>query len=352
MDSPQRQPPSLSTIAAAAGCSVSTASRALRAHPSLKPETIRRVQEAAHRLGYRVNPLVSGVMRQIRGLGHHSWHGAIAYLTYGETSQAWRRHLTYTAFYEGARARAEELGFHVEEIWADEPGLTPARLGGILQSRGITGVVVGPTPGLPAPPRLDWGDFAAVKIGVPIPGLPLPCAVSNQFRAMQQVLERLRLLGYRRVGLVLQEHQNIKTSSLWLAPFSLYEQHIRPADRVAPLILDQWREAKFAAWFRRHRPEVVVGLRAELVRWLDHLNIRVPDQVGFVHLDRTTEPGSYAGIDQRPREIGAAAIDLVVSRLLANERNLQSTQRTVLIDGVWTDGPTVRPLRPTALGGA
>ncbi|WP_225755235.1 LacI family DNA-binding transcriptional regulator [Actinotalea sp. Marseille-Q4924] len=44
-------------VAAAAGVSPATASRALSGHPSVAPELARRVTEASARLGYRANPL-------------------------------------------------------------------------------------------------------------------------------------------------------------------------------------------------------------------------------------------------------------------------------------------------------
>ena len=337
--------PTLATIAAVAGCSVSTVSRALRGSESLPAKTIDRIQRVAARLGYRSNPLVTEVMRHIRGSHIASSRGTLAYLVFGVERGEWRKHLTFVGFFEGARARAEELGFTLEEFWADAPALSPARLSQILRTRGITGVIVGPAPGLPAAPKLNWADFAPVKIGVPFLDLPLPCAVSNHYRGMLQVIDRLKTLGYRRLGLVLQEHQNLKTSALWLAPLAYHEQHLRPTDRVAPLVLKKWREADFARWFRAHQPEVVIGLRSELITWLARLGQRVPEQVGFVHLDRCTEPGDFAGVDQKPREVGAAAVDLVVNRLLANERNLQLAPRQLLVEGVWVDGPTVRAVR-------
>lgn len=338
----------LAAIAAAAGCSVSTVSRALRRSPVLPGRTIQRIQRIANRLGYRTNPLVTQVMRHMRGAHIASSRGTLAYLAFGPTGDAWQRHLTFVGFFEGARARAMELGFTVEEFWADNPAMSPVRLGQILRARGITGVIVGPSPGLPAAPRLAWADFAPVKIGVPFLDLPLPCAVSNHYRGMLRVIERLTALGYRRLGLVLQEHQNIKTSALWLAPLAYHEQHLRPGDRVAPLVMKRWREADFTRWFRAHRPEVVIGLRSELITWLEHLGQDVPAKVGFVHLDRCTEPGDYAGIDQKPREVGAAAVDMVVHRLLANERNLQPAPRQLLVEGVWVDGPTVRACKARA----
>lgn len=335
----------LATIAAAAGCSVSTVSRALRDSPALPARTIGRIKRLARRLNYQTNPLVTEVMRHLRGGHLAASRGTVAYLVFGGTRNEWRQHLTFVGFFEGAQVRARELGFSLEEFWADDPAMSPARLSQILRARGITGVLVGPSPGLPAAPRLDWGDFAPVKVGVPFLDLPLPCAVSNHYRGMLRVIDRLNALGYRRLGLVLQEHQNIKTSALWLAPLAYHEQHLRPGDRVAPLVMKRWREADFARWFRTHRPEVVIGLRSELITWLVHLGKQVPADVGFVHLDRCTEPGNYAGIDQKPREVGAAAVDMVVNRLLANERNLQPAPRQLLVEGVWVHGPTVRRLR-------
>lgn len=345
MANPPQPVPTLATIAAVVGCSTSTVSRALRGNRSLPPATIAKVHRAALALGYRPNPLVSDMMRRMREFGRPMPRGTLAYLVFGIERDDWQRHLTFVGFYKGASARAEELGFQLELFWADAPGLKAARLTQILRARGIAGVVVGPTPGLPRAPQLDWQHFAAVKIGVPFPELPLPCAVSNHFRGMLRVLEQLQALGYRRLGLVLQEHQNTKTSGMWLAPFALHEHHIRPADRVAPLLLSKWREADFARWYREHRPEVVIGLRRELITWLDRLGAAVPDRVGFVHLDRCTEEGDFAGLDQKPREVGAAAIDLLAQRLLANERSFPSLSKQLLVDSVWIDGPTLRSRR-------
>ncbi len=340
---PETRRPTLATIAALARVSEATASRALRSHTSLSPETIRRVQRIADRIGYRSNPLISSVMRQFRDTRSAGSLGNIGYLTFGPSATAWREHLTFLGFFEGAKARAEELGFFVDEIWAEEPDLSSKRLGEILRARGITGVLLGPAPGLPRAPQLDWADLAPVKIGVPYPNLPLPCAMPNQYHAMQRVLERLDTYGYRRPGLVLSSHQNVKTSAMWLTPFSYHVQHTPPEDRVAPLILEEWSEKTFVRWFESHRPEAIIGLRRELITWVERLGLRVPKDVGFVHLDLRTESGAFAGMDQRPRQTGAAAFDLVMGRLLANERGLPETQRLLLIDSVWMDGPTLKP---------
>ena len=88
----------------------------------------------------------------------------------------------------------------------------------------------------------------------------------------------------------------------------------------------------------------MIGLRKELLVWLTALGVRVPADIGFAHLDVCTERGDFAGIDQRPTEIGAAAFDLVFSRLLANERGLPGDPWTLLSSGAWAAGPTVRKM--------
>jgi LacI family transcriptional regulator len=343
MDLPHSPP--LSAIATEAGVSTSTASRALHGGHHLRPETVRRVTAVARRLGYQRNPVISEVMRRMRGRHGAPLIGNIAYLTWGPTRDGWREHLTFLRFFEGAQARAQAIGFSLEEIWAGEAGLSPRRLQAILRARGIVGVVVAAVPGAPEPPRLDWSELAAVKVGVPVAGLALPNAGHDQFRGMVMTLDQLKARGYRRLGLVLQTHQNVKTAERWLAPLVLHQQQRPSADRVAPLITDDWSEAEFARWFKRQQPDVVIGLRKELIAWLGHLGQRVPADVGFAHLDRCTESGDHAGIDQRPAEIGAAAVDLVIRRLNANERGLAPAPWLLANEGVWVDGPTLRAPR-------
>ena len=58
--------------------------------------------------------------------------------------------------------------------------------------------------------------------------------MSNHYRGMLQVIDRLKALGYRRLGLVLQDHQNIKTSALWLALFVIPMFLFTPDSAGAP----------------------------------------------------------------------------------------------------------------------
>ncbi|AEI13087.1 LacI family DNA-binding transcriptional regulator [Cellulomonas gilvus] len=93
------RPPAMSDVALAAGVSHQTVSRVLNGHPSVRPETRERVQEAIARLGYRRNSAARTlVTRRTDTLGVVTPASAL----YGPTS-------TLVAFEEAAR----EAGWYV-----------------------------------------------------------------------------------------------------------------------------------------------------------------------------------------------------------------------------------------------
>ncbi len=332
--------PTLAAIAATAGVSKSTVSRALRGHAAIPAATVLRLTKVAQALGYRRSPLVGEVMRRIRGRGHFRGLAPVAYLTFDATPQAWRRQHTFMRFFDGARARAMQLGLQVEPFWMNEPGLTPQRAADIFEARGIEALLVGPTTGWARVPELEWARFCAVKVGTPLPGLPLPCACHHHFQGMTLLLAELARRGYRRPGLVLRDYQEAKTGGAWSAPLLRHQQQLASADRVPPLWLKDLSAGVFARWFKRHRPDVVIGQGNELPAWLEDLGRRVPADTGFADLDCCSP--DRAGINQHSPAIGAAAVDLLLGRLLAHERGLPATGSIFMVEGTWADGPTIR----------
>lgn len=341
--------PTLHDVARRAGVSPSTASRALRGSAAIAASTCARVQEAAGALGYEANPIISDVMRWARSRGRSTKLGTIAYLTFHDTRTAWHSNPTYQAFFEGANEQAANLGFSLEPVWAAEPGLHARRLTDILQARAITGVVVGPRPRPPTTPILNWQPFYTASVGVPLPGVNLPQAASHYLRSMECLIGALTGLGYRRIGLAVHRSLVPPTDHGWLAALALYQQELPPADRVPPLTPTAWHEAILATWLEQHRPDVVIGQRADdVLPLLMRLGLRVPDDIGFALLSRPPVRDAPAGIDQRPRQIGAAAVDLIAQQFFTGDPGLPSSPRFILIEGEWNEGPTVRAVAARA----
>lgn len=334
--------PTLEMIARAVGVSPSTASRALHHHPAIAASTVARVQATAKAMGYRTNPIVSDLMRRIRGRGRTLHLGMIAFLTFHDSMSGWKNTLIYREFFEGAKQRAQDLGFDLESVWAAQPGVTPARLNAILEARGIRGVIVGPRPTPPDPDLIDWNRWAAACIGMPIEGRTLHIANSNRLRTMERLLAVLHTRGYRRIGLALRPGQ-AQVDHGWQSAM-LYYQHLRPVDQRVPMLSRElWHKHKVAEWVKAHRPDVIIGMAKCLPDWIQCTGARIPEDIGFIHLALEFEAGHPAGIDQHPRLIGAAAVDLVVNHILSNEQGLPSHPRSLTIEGTWIEGPTVRP---------
>lgn len=334
--------PTLRTVARLAEVSTSTVSRALHSHPLLNPETTARIRAIAARVGYRANPLISDVMRRVRRRGQLHDLGTIAYLTFHSTPTGWRENSTYEGFFAGARQRASELGFNLEPVWAGEPHLSARRLAQILRTRGITGVIIGPRPSGYVATLPDWSQFSVAVVGMPLPGALLHRAGSHHLQSMERLLAALAARGYRRPGLALRTAQMPPTDRGWLAAWEFHASR-QPASRRVPVLeLPTLSTDRFARWFRRHRPDVVVGLEEEFLPWLAALGKNVPADVGFARLSRPLDGTGPSGIHQFPVALGSAAVDLVTNQIFSHEQGVPTTPRMLLIEGRWVDGSTTR----------
>lgn len=336
----------LKEIASEAGVSLMTVSRALRGEPRVSRDTGARIRRIAERLRYRPNPLVSALMRSRRARQAEPRDLKLAFVTAFPTRDGWQAVRLYREFFAGAKLEAERSGYGLEEFWVTAPGMTPRRLSQVLQTRNIRGVLLAPLPASQGRLDLDWQHFCGVAFGYSIAAPALHRVSNHQFRSMRLLLAHLSELGYRRPGLALARSLDERVLHQWLGGF-LVEQKSR-CERHIPLCLipdEKWNRERFAHWLQRHRPDVVIGHQEELLEWLHHASHRVPEDIGFVHLDCPTADGSLSGLYQNGPEIGAAAADMLVDMLHRNETGLPTVPRTVVMDGSWCAGATTRRLR-------
>jgi LacI family transcriptional regulator len=334
-------------VAQAAGVSVMTVSLALRHDPSIPLATRERVLATAARVGYRRNPLVSALMAGLRG-----WHPrgqdahVIAYVNNFEAGGVTRQQLaTLNRFHAGAAQGAAQHGYALEQFKMSADGLSEARLEKVLTARGIRGVIFAPFPTSGSALILPWTNHALAAIGYSLARPPLHRAVNHQVRSFRLAMAELLALGYRRIGLVMSQHEDARVEHNWISSVLLAQYEHAGAGRSFPLFFaDRIEREALLAWLRHHRPEVVVstepGVRA-LVR-----QVRRGDghRMGFAHLHLTSGLDGCSGIDQNNERVGAAAVDLVVEQLHANSFGIPANPKTVLIEGRWVAGSTV--LRP------
>ncbi|MES2697804.1 MAG: LacI family DNA-binding transcriptional regulator [Verrucomicrobiota bacterium] len=338
---------SLRTIARLAGVSVSTASRALHDHPVISAPVRKKIKDLARRRGYQINPLVAQVYSEARAGRGFRHLGTLAYVTAYDTRDWWKAHPTLRGFHAGVVERAKETGLGVDEFWAHEPGLKGKRLTQILRARGIGGVVLAPVPARTAAEMLEWKYFSAALIGESVLTPRLNRAVPNQRHAVQVALQHLTQLGYRRIGLVLRRRYHAMTDYNMLSAFLVFQFGI-PADQRVPVETpDDWNEQNFMAWFKRHKPDAIIGAVHLAPEWLARAGVQCPRDVGLTVLDWDEETReTFAAVDQNAAASGAAAVDIVLSQMRRNERGIPAIPRTVLVDTHWRPGRSVREVGP------
>ncbi|MCX6937966.1 MAG: LacI family DNA-binding transcriptional regulator [Verrucomicrobia bacterium] len=337
---PQRTRLTLRDVAERAGVSIMTVSLALRDQPSLPQATRERIRALAAEMGYRPDPALAA-LNHYRAKGRRAERGAIlAYLTAFETRDGWKQGFLQRTF-EGARSRAEELGYRLEHFWLKEPGMTPQRMGGILQARGIRGVAVAP---LPRPGRLEfpWEHFSAVAVGPSLVTPALHSACNNHYQSMLLALERTTAAGYRRIGLILDPEVDQRHQQKYLAAFTMFQMtKLGESTRLPPLLLNNPSAAAVRPWLEAHAPDVVLCHDERGLDWLKPGGAAVPEQMGFVSLIRGGNQ-AIAGIETFPGQIAAAAINRLNQLLHDNETGVPELPTCVMLNGSWMAGTTCK----------
>ena len=331
---------SMEMIARQLGLSKVTVSNAMRGSGRISEGTREKVLKLAAELGYRPNPLVTALMSDLRRK-RSGRRCTLGFLNFFPGREDWREHPTFVQFHEGAKRRADELGYRIELHWQGEVGGNNKRLGNILYARGIPGLVLAPLPANAIKIDLDWSRFATVAIGHTFREFNPHRASNHQFHSIRLAMDKLVATGVKRIGLVVPKLDDEKVENAWVSGYIAAQLH-HGLPAIAP-----WRDTTFNArsvvpWVRGQKVEVVVSTNHHVMRWMLADGLRVPGDVGFAHLDWSPEKGEMAGVNQCSDVIGAAAVDLLIEQLNNNEAGIPVRAKTVMIDGVWHDGPSLK----------
>jgi len=325
--------------------SAMTASRSLRNDPKVLPKTRERVLAAAAKLGYRPDPLLSSLSARRRGRRPPAEDCVIPYITNWLERDAWRAVPHFAAQFAGAKRRAEELGYRLDHFWLRENGLSPARFSQIMYHRGIRSVLIAPVQAAAGHIRLSWDLFAAVKFGYSLRYPALHYIADHQFYSMRLVCRELAHVGYRRLGLFIEEASDKRSMGQWSAAFFHDQLRLPAAERVPPLLtrdsIPRSREI-FVEWLETHRPDVVISVDNVVGEWIREAGFELPQEIGFANLDLPDPSGTLAGIYQNPELAGSEAVDLVHRLMQRHEYGIPTQARAVLTHGTWVSGSSVR----------
>lgn len=325
-------------LARAAGVSKMTVSRAMRGERGISAETQRRIREIAERLGYRPDPAVSQLMGRLRKSKATALE-PLAWLTTYPTLGGWRSNPGTNAMFQGATEQARRLGYRLEEFSMRTPGMTPRRMSSILYHQGIRGIVLAPLLEHGAIEGFAWQHFATACCGHSLLSPALHRVSVDQYDVFRLAWKQLAARGYQRIGLCVSANDNHRIGRRWEAALSVESASLPPADRVPPMLTDDWTYDTFRRWHKATRPDAVLSF-IDGWNWLNQAGVKIPDECGFALL-RMDGNNTIAGVDHRFSDIGAAAVSLVVGDLATNHYGIPRIRNSVSIECLWRDGPTV-----------
>lgn len=343
-------------LAVALNMSVSTVSLAMRNDPRVAANTRKRVQNAARKIGYRLNPALTQMMSHVRQSRPAAYRETLAWLDLGETPDRFGPSgIDYLRFmWEGAKERAESLGYLLDSFWMSARGMTGKRMNSILTSRGIRGLLIPPLPRSCGHIPIDWSNFSSVALTHTLLRPAIHRVVPDQHANMSMLLRILDRRGYRRPGLLLSERFDERTGNRFRSAFYFHQNSLPQRDRIpvqisSPESLDEG----CIRWLKRHRPDVVITLgKLRHLRNIDIGDAEYSASLGMILLGYATTDAGHAAVDENPREIGATGVDQLVASLSRNERGIPEFPHSISIPGIWIEGETlpVRTQRKVSAG--
>lgn len=327
----------LAEVAARAGVSKATASLALRNQPEIREATRARVRAAAEVLGYRPDPALSVIAAHRWRTGPARSGSSLAFVV------AYPRNLRAPYLQkrrEGAVRRAAELGHSLEVL--DLAEMPVRRVEGILQARGVRGVLLAQSRYVTETPALAWGKYAAVAVGFAHSRTQLHLVRDDSFFSFRRAWEAVLAAGYRRPGAVFLPEDGSENELRLVAVWSALRERLAAESREVPrLHWDYTRPEGLAVWVRRHRPDAVIGYDNRVLLALRAAGLAVPGDIGFASLDVGDRPGEVAGIDHLPGRTGEVAVEFLDLLIRRGEFGLPAERQVLLVGTRWLPGATL-----------
>ena len=337
----------LRQLAQIAGLSPSGVSLALRDSPRIAATTRARVKALATEHGYEPDAKMVELMRQLRKPPRVRERACFGVISFYDTVRPWTRSAHLARIYEGMKTRARDLGYRLEPMWLNAPGLSLRRFREILDVRGIEGLLCFGSPHVDQQFPAELDRSAVVTLGLSIT-TPLHRVTSHFYHDTLTALRRLHALGYRRPGLVLGAYEEARTGFAHSAAYLGWcEQTLGPAAALPLLRLKEVEAGPFLRWRSEHEPDAVVFVHSpsavgQFKLVLETNGLQPPRDLGVAVLSHSVEGSGFAGLQQNQRVMGAWAVELLAARIANRDFGIPATPRIEMVESEWIDGPSLR----------
>ena len=332
------------------GVHTTTVSLALRNSPKLPIATRQKIQALAKKMGYHQDPMLSALTAYRSNLATSKTQPTVAMIfDFKESKELDLASISYRNFLEGATRKAEELGYKLQPFFFEGPSRAAEgrRIGRMLISRGIKGVILCAFRPRTISFQLDWDQFSVVQIESQHLSLSLHSISTDQVMMAREAVRRALRQGYRRIGIAVGREEEIYLDHAFTVGFH-GEIGLHPElEPAAPLLLDNGQSMEdfgrvLGRWIQQYKIEVVISNWTNVMNALEMTGADLTD--GPIVIEIGVAPGQsvFGGMTQRDMVVGERSMEQLAMLLKTNQTGCVEMPNRILIPGVWLDG--TRPL--------
>ncbi len=300
----------------------------------------------AQEVGYTPDAKIVQLMRHLRKPRAVRQQASFGVISFYDSLRPWEKSRHLSKIHEGMQRRASELGYRLEPLWLRAPGMTYRRFNGILETRGIDGLLCFGSPDFEQDFPAELIGHAVVNIGLSI-RTPLHRVTSHFYNDTVQALNRVHALGYRRPGLVLGLHEETRSAYAHSSAYLGWCEHTMGAGVALPVLrVREVEESLLTEWYERQRPDVVIFVHlpdmiARFKAILRRLQIAVPKKLGVAVLSHQVEGTGFSGLQQQQHLMGAWAVELLAARIANRDLGVPTHPRIEMVESEWIDGDSL-----------
>lgn len=334
-------------IATEVGLHFTTVAEALRNSKRINANTRDRVLEAAKRLGYRPDPILSSLSAYRSRKQRHRFQGILGWVHSHPSKNYFHSNKGfYSDCRKYAESRAEQHGFKMEEIWLSQPGMSIQRTVQVIETRNVSGLIIAPQPLGNAPIDFPWEKFCSVRIGYSLSNISLPMVAPDQFHNTFLLFKKLQERGFRRIGFACPRLVDERVDRGFSGGYLAARELTAIRGRV-PLFFDANQNGSapaFMEWFDRYKPDAVMMVPGYVYHpALLKAGYRVPTDVAVAWISLSafsTIPHDPTGISENGHNVGETAVDILVALINGNAMGISPYFRKTLIQGEFHEGKT------------
>ncbi|MEM6822537.1 MAG: LacI family DNA-binding transcriptional regulator [Verrucomicrobiota bacterium] len=326
-------------IAKELGVSKGTVSLVLRGIGNFSEETQDKIRRLAREKGYVPDPML-GALSAYRKKGEQQpFMGTLGFLLPnrgpmgGFLGSLWRQ----------GQKRAVRLGYRLERFSMDISEMSPTRLGDVLQARGIRGLIVGQKLGSPFWDEFAWDKFASISVTRVNAALPMDMVNHDATNSSHYVWNECVKRGYRRLMVFLnrESDQNIQRrfSNTFLG---LHRDHPETFIEEPIQYTDILKSSLKADWIKRHRPDAIICHDEDAVSSIQSSTSIATTKLSIACLSLQTTTSDFSGVHHPRGETMDATLALLDHKIRHDVVGLPKHKRTVLLEGKWIDGKSLR----------